>query len=504
MGKKKKKEHEDTQTAPFRLRDWQIRAKSVIRSISKNSKALVYACPGAGKTIGALAIVEELIRKAFPGSVIVVITPNLAIKSQWIDRARIMGIDLIPVKSGDDLRQSMLELHATGFITSYQQVVNLKHSLREFCERNDVIVILDEVHHTEGPRTERDGNAWGHAVEYACSPAKFKLCTTGTPFRDGNNPIAFVQYDDNREAICQFSYTYENAIKDGVCRPIEFIMFDGEVTWRDKGSTISASFADKLSKKAARQRLRAAVSEDGNFPRTLLAAAHAKLEEIRRGEGSADKSAAALILACDTEHAEALADEWTAIAGERPVIVHNKIDEAQELIAKFRDGNAKCIIGINMLSEGVDIPRLRVGVYVSNIRAALYFHQFCGRMMRVQESAHERSFIFMPADSELEAIALTIEKERCHALGEEYKPRLTRIGRGRRASSLIVEGSSGEAVAVAASGQKFKVSFINGQIDKIRKFRTARAHYRAFSDIEIIQLMIDLGVITPPSEEEAA
>ena len=491
----------------FKPRKWQSQAVNICRTVALrgSDRALIYACPGSGKTYCGLLIASDLGLRGSKGPKIVVLTPNLAIKTQWIDRAASIGLRLLPVKSGEDLRQDSLAMEDVGFILSYQQAVSLKHSLKQYCDSEKPIVILDEVHHTEGPRADKDGNAWGHAVEYACAKASFKLCTTGTPFREGDNPISFVDYGDDGTATALVSYTYSDAIRDGVCRPIEFAMFEGRIQWMDGAASVAASFGDKLTKKRARQRLRAALSTDGGHPRTLLLEADRKLSEIRANGGSVDGRAAGLVVAMDTVHADEIATELASITGVRPVVVHNKVDDAQEAINAFREGDARWIVGINMLSEGVDIPRLRVGVYASNIRASLYFHQFCGRFARVMESRHERSFVYMPADDELEAIALTIEQYRAHALGEEVQKHIRRIGgNGRpRGNDLEVLGSDGHQDRIGVSGQRFPVDYIETHRVRITTFRTMDAARSTMSDGEILKIMIDLGVVPPPFSEAA-
>lgn len=158
-----------------------------------------------------------------------------------------------------------------------------------------------------------------------------------------------------------------------------------------------------------------------------------------------------------------------------------------------------------MLSEGVDIPRLRVGVYASNIRASLYFHQFCGRFARVMESRNERSFIFMPADPELEAIALTIEQYRAHALGEEYNGKLRRIGNGGNPGHAEIEvlGSDGEHASTALSGQKYPTSYMKTHQPRINEFRMMDPSRKAMTDGEVLKIMIDLKVVSPPFRDAA-
>jgi len=75
-----------------------------------------------------------------------------------------------------------------------------------------------------------------------------------------------------------------------------------------------------------------------------------------------------------------------------------------------------------MVSEGVDIPRLRVGVYLTNIKAELFFRQAIGRFVRVlSELQWQDAFIFIPADKDLIKLAEQIQEEREHALDDAKK-----------------------------------------------------------------------------------
>lgn len=479
-------------------RSWQSRAVEQCVSIAKSGsdRALIYACPGSGKTLGALFIAAALRDRVKYGPKILVLTPNLAVKSQWIERAEALGLKLLTITNTRQLLVDELNLEETGFVMNYQQVINNREALRIFCERHAPIVILDEVHHTEGPRGDREGNRWGIVVEHSCAPAKFKICTTGTPFREGNQPIAFVHYSEKGEATANVQYTYTDAIRDGVCRPIEFVLFDGDIEWRDGPQVVAANFQSKLTKRQQRQRLRAALSTDGKFPIRMLREAHETLSKIRMGSG-VDAVAGGLVVTADTEHANQIADQLANISGERPMVVHSKIDDSIAEIERFRAGSSPWIVGVDMISEGVDIPRLRVGVYLSNVRAPLYFHQFCGRLARVMESPHERSCVYLPADPELEAIALEIEKERYHALGDEdaFRPR-GGIGGGRPLKSrLRVEDSDGEAVATAIGGLRIPMELIREHQETIRQLRRDNPSWVKMSDAEIISMMMQLGVI---------
>jgi hypothetical protein len=81
-----------------------------------------------------------------------------------------------------------------------------------------------------------------------------------------------------------------------------------------------------------------------------------------------------------------------------------------------------------MVSEGVDIPRLRVGVYATTARTELFFRQVVGRFIRrTLAPDRQMSYLLLPADPQLKRLAAQVEEERNHvlnlvpgeALGEE-------------------------------------------------------------------------------------
>jgi superfamily II DNA or RNA helicase len=70
-----------------------------------------------------------------------------------------------------------------------------------------------------------------------------------------------------------------------------------------------------------------------------------------------------------------------------------------------------------MVSEGVDIPRLRVGVYATPARTELFFRQVVGRFIRrTAAPRNQMAWLFLPSDQRLKQLAATIEEERNHAL----------------------------------------------------------------------------------------
>jgi superfamily II DNA or RNA helicase len=70
-----------------------------------------------------------------------------------------------------------------------------------------------------------------------------------------------------------------------------------------------------------------------------------------------------------------------------------------------------------MVSEGVDIPRLRVGVFATNTTTELFFRQAVGRLVRWTPGVRsQKAFLFIPDDLRLRRWAGGIAEQRRHSL----------------------------------------------------------------------------------------
>lgn len=73
-----------------------------------------------------------------------------------------------------------------------------------------------------------------------------------------------------------------------------------------------------------------------------------------------------------------------------------------------------------MVSEGVDVPRLAVGVYATSTSTPLFFAQAIGRFVRARRPG-ETASVFLPSVTPLLALAAELETERDHALDRPAK-----------------------------------------------------------------------------------
>ncbi len=362
---------------------------------------LVAAAPGAGKTRPALEHARELLKT---GAVrrVAVVCPTTPLTRQWARAAARLGVHLVP--DAGELRPPR---DFDGVAVTYARVASVAERWAGQCG-GATLVIADEAHHLG------EELAWGEGFARAFGATTRWLLLSGTPFRSDQCPIPGVRYDDG-VAAPDVSYSYADAVRDGICRPVTFVPYDGVLQWRSGEELVESSFADAITAREAGRRYRTAISlelADG-LPR-ILAAAHERLEQVR-ADGHRD--AGGLVVAADGEHARAVAKALRAITGRAPTVVLHTEARAAEKLQAFTRSSERWLVAVNMVSEGVDIPRLRVGVYATAAKTPLVFRQIVGRFVRtIPGRALEHSWLFLPADPVLRMHAAEIERELRHVL----------------------------------------------------------------------------------------
>lgn len=129
----------------------------------------------------------------------------------------------------------------------------------------------------------------------------------------------------------------------------------------------------------------------------------AKLAALRRVQ----PGTGVLVVAADIEHAEEIT-EWLRDQGEDACLVTSKTLNAHAKLQAFRDSTQAWIVSVGMISEGVDIPRLRVCCYLSRIRTEQNFRQVLGRGIRRLGLHDPDCFLFVLNESLLRRYAQRI------------------------------------------------------------------------------------------------
>jgi superfamily II DNA or RNA helicase len=381
------------------LRGWQVRALSALAVWERGPRRpfLISAAPGAGKTRPALEFARSQLA-AGRATTIVVACPTAPLTRQWARAADRLGLDLAP---DHDSPRPPAGFH--GVAVTYARIARAPKRWAKALQAN-TIVITDEAHHLGEDLT------WGNAFAAAFAASDRRLLLSGTPFRSDATPIPGVNYDADGVAEPDIAFTFAEAVRDGVCRPIRFVAYDGTLSWRSGDDVIEAGFDTVLSTREASRRYRTAISTElpEGLPR-ILREADARLRTIRQ-DGHRD--AAGLVVAADSEHARQIAKLLHEATGKRPVVVLHDEQRSAARLAAFTGSTDPWIVAVNMVSEGVDIPRLRVGVYATAAKTAMIFRQIVGRFVRViPERPSEVSWLYVPADPILHNHAATIERE---------------------------------------------------------------------------------------------
>ena len=372
-------------------RDWQQRLQRDFM-LKLKTNYLLEAWTSTGKTIGSLLIVQKLLNIGTIDYVVVVV-PSTGTKGQWCECAwNNFGIDLQQNYETDKKGKIGCAQGKNGVVVTYSQIAANPEAWNSIVSSRKTFVIFDEPHH------KAEGRPWGESAKIAFNNANFRLLVSGTPFRTDEKEIPFVDYKEIKEGehkgkfepITDMSYTYVEALTDRICREVVFPKYDAEyLKWRDRatGDVLEHTFRDKLPDNLANNRLTTATTAHTGFLDAIINEACSKLSELRKR----DPDAGGLLIARNMIEARA----YAAILGKRisssPVVVMSKDENgkadtaAGERLREFGKSKKPWIVAVHMVSEGIDIPRLRVIIFATNIVTFLYFCQALGRALRRNE-----------------------------------------------------------------------------------------------------------------------
>ena len=369
-------------------------------------------CPGAGKTHFGLELAYRLLESGDITRLIVVV-PTLGICDGWLDSASSAtnATPTIPLRGPRSWSPvNPIGEQYAGVVITYQGLFSATDMFLAHATDpgHRTMVIFDEVHHAGAQ------SSWGVRAQTAFAEgAAAILSMSGTPFRTARDPIVFVPSAAG-QANPDYRYSYEQAIEDHACRPVQFVFGKGSTAFRTEDGTVhTVSFDDDLTEVGQRNRLRTtiAVTDEASIASLLIRDANEYLLHLRR-QGDAD--AAGLIVCADCDHADAIATSLTDLLRRRPVVAYSRLlnpadAEPANAIRDFKHSHAPWLVAVNMVSEGVDIRRLRVVVYLTNRLTLLSFRQIVGRVVRTDESnVDDHGRVYVPADPTLVSMARTV------------------------------------------------------------------------------------------------
>jgi superfamily II DNA or RNA helicase len=381
------------------LRNWQTLARAELLSAwhtNPSIKALIAACPGAGKTFFTAVLIRELLIEN-QINLAIVLAPTVNIQLLWVEELEGIGLKATEEASNFSLRWrkeanvSMTEDNQIIVLT-YAQLARDERLIAEMARRaGKTLTIGDEIHHAD------DDEKFGSAVQILADASARTLALSGTPFNSTGGALALCEHETDidhtgkpiRRTLATYTYSYGDAIQHFVCRPAEFIKVygRGEATYRlisDK--SLFKRITDLAAQRKA-DRIAALLDPEGEF---MEECARQAVRELARFRAAGDKKSAMLVVARNKAHGAQMARllARTCEAEKQRFLIqeiYNDTPKAHERITNLVTDLTDIIVSVRMISEGVDIKRLRVGLFATDWMTRMFFIQFAGRFVRHED-----------------------------------------------------------------------------------------------------------------------
>ena len=366
----------------MKLRLWQAECINLALAQYQNgdSHFLALATPGAGKTLMASELANQLLKNNMV-DVIICFSPSSIVSQDFKE-----SLQLKTNERFDGL------IGAKGRALTYQSLQYLDVHFWQLFERYRVFVIFDEIHHCAGSNIA-NANAWGEQIILNIqNKAQYTLALTGTPWRSDAAPIVLSSYQQpNNKIACDYVYGLSEAIGDNVCRVPQIVAVDNSrITVVDDAETKTFNcFKALLNDSGVSYQ---EIIENEAVIKYMISSAQKKLTSIRLK----NPDAAGLIVASSVEHAHQISMLMRTHFDEDSTVVTYRENEPTSIIQQFRYAQTKWIISVGMISEGTNIPRLQVCCHLTNIKTEMHFRQILGRILRVTNSKNQEAIMYMP------------------------------------------------------------------------------------------------------------
>ncbi len=381
----------------MKLRQWQAECINLALTQYQNgtNHFLALATPGAGKTLMASELADQLLKNNMV-DLIICFSPSSIVSQDFSD-----SLQLKTQERFDGL------IGARGRSLTYQNLQYLDINFWQLFEQYRVFVIFDEIHHCAGSNID-NANAWGEQIILNIQDkAKFTLALTGTPWRSDAAPIVLSNYmHPSNKISCDYVYGLSEAITDDVCRVPQIIAVDNNnISVVDDVETKTfSSFKSLLMESVVPYQ---EIIENEAVIKYVISSAQKKLNLIRTN----NSDAAGLIVASSVEHARQISTLMKTGFNEDTVVVTYRESEPTSIIQQFRHAKTKWIISVGMISEGTNIPRLQICCHLTNIKTEMHFRQILGRILRMTDSNNQEAIMYLPAEPKLLEYAYRIKQD---------------------------------------------------------------------------------------------
>ena len=514
---KKENQLSNTQLSP---RGWQANAleRIILKIEEGKKKSHITVTPGGGKTIFSGFIAKHL-KNQYGRVFFVIAVPQTALKKSFSDSYEAFGYRLAYLEELDF--EGGLPDDFDGAVVSYMQLERLFYKLNMWRNHTSFFcyMVYDEIHHAK----EESHATWGENVNRINKLSDFSLTMSGTPFRSDGFPIALLEYDENDEVISDYSYSYKEAVADFNCRAVEFISGNSAISYtivREGQRTEETLELSKIKIESPvgqyehSNALRVLCKKENldNWFVPQFSLAHGQLMQLRKEEEGKYGAKSKLLpppgglIVCPPGFDGDANDERRFIKqiakvvereiGQPPVVILSDDEDAHKKLEAFKKGRDPWIIAIRMISEGIDIPRLRVGVLAHSTNSLMLFTQLVARILRnltdrALGQPLQLASWYIPAFPHLLEWGKNIESQAKEALREEKERQTKEAGvREEKEPAVFIAGGATHKLDHVVTGGK-QESFDDPYVVRaqaMRRFADSLANVRLTDITEALRM----------------
>lgn len=370
------------------LREWQREALIRFQELDSKRVFVLEAAPGAGKSMFAACAARLSIDNHPEIDHVICIAPWVPILSSMKKTFGRLGLEprdkfhydrKIGRHQNTPMQDVTLDTYS-GFCNQVS-VNTIQHWQEKYGFK--FMLVLDELHHTS-----RASGKWGPYSEKIADMATKVVAMSGTYFRSDKTAISFLNYGSDDKPIKDYHIDYQRCVAERYVRQVAFRYHDPIIEMLNTNSRgvtkRKLSSYPVSSLKMLNQAKKEVLNASGQHVEHMIKEAWMELQAMR-----AKWPDAACLVVCRPGGGN---DEQRAIfeieskikthTGVNPVVVTSDDAASRGRIEAFNNGTDPFLCAIRMVSEGVDIPRIRMVLFLTFTDSEMLFRQIVGRCVR--------------------------------------------------------------------------------------------------------------------------
>ena len=314
-----------------KLRPYQQQAINAVFAEPYGSKVIIALAVGLGKTFTSVQLIEQLEQRL-----------NKPLKTLWIARQRQLVYQPVKYFGNRSVGLEMGTHHSDGEDVIIATAQSLHRRLDKFPRDYFDIAIFDECQ-------EIAGKQYSDILHYFNT--KYSVGLTGTPFRLDGKKLTDNLFD---------KIVFQRNIKWGIEQDF---LCDVEAVRVQVGydlSSVRTSGGDYNIQ---------------DLEQAMVGTEHAVAEAYYKY----GVNKPTLIFATGVAHAYAIA---SLIEGARVIVGTTKQEERDEIFTGFQNKEIPCIVSVQVMTQGVDLPISTVGIFAKPTKSVGRYQQQVGRILR--------------------------------------------------------------------------------------------------------------------------